>query len=199
MRRTQFGPFVQYQHSISSIKQPITIKRSVLWRRWNLMKNIQFPACDGGRKFREFQNNAFLSNESIVYNQATKIKVYPSECKINLIEFLAIRSYLWLSFRSLLKKFSLSNRSVFVAIRGAESFLVLVRPRGKKYPQNWVRTYGKLVDTITLFQSKKFTIFPSLFQTWSDTLFQTRFLNHCKASMLMLMLMLMVLITMTKQ
>lgn len=36
------------------------------------------------------QSNALHSNESIVYNQATKIKVYPSEWKINSIEFSAL-------------------------------------------------------------------------------------------------------------
>ena len=90
---------------MSSIKQPITIKDQFYDDvKKTLRTNIQFPPYDGGRKSREFQNNAFLSNESIVYNQATKIKVYLSECKINLIELSAIRSVFGLSFRGLLKK-----------------------------------------------------------------------------------------------
>ena len=132
--------------------------------------NIQFPPCDGGRKSREFQNNAFLSNESIVYNQATKIKVYPSEYKINLIKISANRSDLSLSFRSLVKKkYAMLNwRRVFVRIGGAKSFVVLVSPKGEKYTQNFVRAYGELLEALII---TVFAIFPSLFQTSSAALF----------------------------
>ena len=87
MTRTQFGPFVQYQHSISSIKQPNNHKKSVFdgMTTSRETRGRTFPPCDGGRKFREFTTILFFS--TIVYNQATEIKVFPSDCKIKLSQF----------------------------------------------------------------------------------------------------------------